>query len=106
MRCNKIAPISFPRLGAAGVGSDAAEPVARRTLQVLHDAGLTLDASVEAPSERSLRSSEPDVLCYATGEIATFEHSVERLCAAGAALPPLRIARPVTSAGHSPGDTP
>lgn len=64
---------------------DAGEPVARRTLQVIEEAGLEYDragAAVEA-------------LCYATGDVTAFERSVERLRAASAALPPLRISRPV-----------
>ena len=64
---------------------DAGDPVARRTLHVIAEAALDLDRG--AP--------EVEVLCYATGDVAAFESTVERLRAAGAALPPLRISRPV-----------
>ncbi|MFA7249936.1 MAG: glutamate racemase [Dehalococcoidia bacterium] len=64
---------------------DAGEPVARRTLHVIAEAGLEVDAG----------EPEREALCYATGDVAAFESTVERLRAAGAALPPLRISRPV-----------
>jgi len=64
---------------------DAAEPVARHTMNVIARANLDVDAS--AP--------EREVLCYATGDAAAFEATVERLRAAGAALPPTRVSRPV-----------
>src|SRR5690606_12151535 len=60
---------------------EAGEPVARRTLHVIEEAGLEVDPA--AP--------EVEVLCYATGDVTAFESTVERLRAAGAALPPLRI---------------
>lgn len=64
---------------------EAGEPVARRTLHVIAEAGLEVDPA--AP--------ECEALCYATGDVAAFERTVERLRAAGAALPPFRISRPV-----------
>ncbi|MGE3855692.1 MAG: glutamate racemase [Dehalococcoidia bacterium] len=64
---------------------DAGDPVARRTLHVIAEAGLEVDAG----------GPEVEALCYATGDVTAFESSVERLRAAGAALPPLRISRPV-----------
>lgn len=64
---------------------DAADPVARRTLHVLQECGFALDEPGE-PRE---------VLCYATGDATALERTVERLRAAGADLPPLRVARPV-----------
>ena len=63
---------------------DAGDPVARRTLQVIGEAGLEVPAGAEV-----------EALCYATGDVTAFEHTVDRLRAAGAALPPLRISRPV-----------
>ncbi len=64
---------------------DAAEPVARRALHLIAEAGLVIDAE----------AAEREVLCYATGDAAAFEAAVERLRAAGAALPPTRVSRPV-----------
>jgi glutamate racemase len=64
---------------------DAGDPVARRTLHVIAQAGLEVDAD----------GPEVEALCYATGDVTAFESTVERLRAAGAALPPLRISRPV-----------
>jgi glutamate racemase len=64
---------------------DAGDPVARRTLHVIAEAGLELD----------LAGPEVEALCYATGDVTAFESTVDRLRAAGAALPPLRISRPV-----------
>ena len=64
---------------------DAAEPVARRTLHVIAEAGREIDLAVP----------EREVLCYATGDVAAFEATLERLRAGGAALPPLRVSRPV-----------
>ncbi|MEX2446790.1 MAG: glutamate racemase [Dehalococcoidia bacterium] len=64
---------------------EAAEPVARRTLHVIGETGLEVDAA----------AAEEEVLCYATGDVAVFEAVVERLRTAGAALPPLRVSRPV-----------
>lgn len=76
---------------------DAGEPVARRTLHVIAEAGLDLDADRIATdaAPASGGTSEAEVLCYATGDVAAFEGAVDRLRAAGAALPPLRISRPV-----------
>ena len=68
---------------------DAGDPVARRTLHVIAEAGLDLDTA----------GAEVEALCYATGDATAFERTVERLRAAGAALPPLRISRPVARAG-------
>jgi glutamate racemase len=64
---------------------DAAEPVARRALYVLDQAGHAADAG---PPRQ--------VLCYATGDAGALEATLERLRAAGAALPPLQVARPVS----------
>ena len=64
---------------------DAGDPVARRTLHVIAEAGLEVD----------LAGPEVEALCYATGDVTAFESTVDRLRAAGAALPPLRISRPV-----------
>ena len=64
---------------------DAGEPVARRTLDLIAKAGLEVDRD----------AAEVEALCYATGDVIAFESTVERLRAAGAALPPLRISRPV-----------
>ncbi|MDP2327989.1 MAG: glutamate racemase [Dehalococcoidia bacterium] len=64
---------------------DAAEAVARRTLYVLDQAGHHID----------MRAPAREVLCYATGDAASLEQTVERLRAAGADLPPLRVAKPV-----------
>ncbi len=64
---------------------DAGDPVARRTLHVIAEAGLEVD----------LGGPEVEALCYATGDVTAFESTVDRLRAAGAALPPLRISRPV-----------
>lgn len=63
---------------------DAAEPVARRVLSVIAEAGQAVPAG--APEE---------VLCYATGDADTFEATIERLRTDGAAFPPLRVLRPV-----------
>lgn len=63
---------------------DAAEPVARRALAVLAEHGIAV-----APGP------EREVLCSATGDVAEFERTIARLRAAGAALPPLRVLRPV-----------
>lgn len=64
---------------------DASDPVARRTLHVIEQAGLEVDRA----------GAEVEALCYATGDVTAFESTVDRLRAAGAALPPLRISRPV-----------
>jgi len=74
---------------------DAAEPVARRVVSLLTDAG----------GDPGADGVESEVLCYATGDAGRFAASLERLREAGADLPPLRIAAPpsFTSAGISPG---
>ncbi len=64
---------------------DPAEAVARRALFVIEEAGHHIEA--DAPPR--------EVLCYATGDATALERTVERLRAAGADLPPLRVARPV-----------
>lgn len=63
---------------------DAAEPVALRVLTVMADAGQAVPSG---PVE--------EVLCYATGDADPFEATIERLRKDGAALPPLRVLRPV-----------
>lgn len=63
---------------------DAAEPVARRVLTVMAEAGQVV------PSDPA-----QEVLCYATGDADSFEATIERLRKDGAALPPLRVLRPV-----------
>ncbi|TAJ21932.1 MAG: glutamate racemase [Dehalococcoidia bacterium] len=63
---------------------DAAEPVARRVLTVMAEAGQAVPSG--APEE---------VLCYATGDADRFEATIARLREDGAALPPLRVLRPV-----------
>ena len=69
---------------------DAAEPVARRAL-------FLLDAAGAEPS-----SGEPQVVvCYATGDAQRFAATVERLRAAGAELPPLRVAPLPTGASRA-----
>lgn len=64
---------------------DAAEPVARRVLAVMAEAGQ----DVPPPG------AAQEVLCYATGDADSFEATIRRLRDAGAALPPLRVLRPV-----------
>ncbi len=64
---------------------DAAEPVAWRTRAVLSELGFDPDA-VEEPRE---------VLCYATGDPAGLEATIEGLRRAGADLPTLNVGRPV-----------
>ncbi|RLT39552.1 MAG: glutamate racemase, partial [Chloroflexi bacterium] len=63
---------------------DAAEPVARRVLTVMAEAGQVVPSG---PAQ--------EVLCYATGDADSFEATIERLRKDGAALPPLRVLRPV-----------
>ena len=63
---------------------DAAEPVARRVLTVMAEVGQGVPAG--PPQE---------VLCYATGDADPFEATIQRLRDGGAALPPLRVLRPV-----------
>ena len=63
---------------------DAAEPVARRVLTVMAEAGQGVPPG--PPQE---------VLCYATGDADLFEATIGRLRDGGAALPPLRVLRPV-----------
>jgi glutamate racemase len=73
---------------------DASEPVARRAVALLAEAGDDPGPAGEAA----------EVVCYATGDAGRFAHSVERLRAAGAALPPLRVEPlPATAATASPG---
>ena len=74
---------------------DAGEPVARRTLHVIAEAGLNVDSASSEPPAPEVPAPEITVLCYATGDVAAFESTVGRLRVAGAALPPLRISRPV-----------
>jgi len=64
---------------------DAAEPVARRTRAVLRELGFDPDAAGE-PRE---------VLCYATGDPASLEATIDGLRRAGADLPTMNIGRPV-----------
>ena len=64
---------------------DAADPVARRTRTVLRELGFDPDA--EGPAR--------EVLCYATGDPASLEATIEGLRRAGADLPALNIGRPV-----------
>ena len=59
---------------------DAAEPVARRVAQQLEQHGLPLP-----------QGAEVRVACSTTGDLVTFEAVLERLRAAGAELPPLRL---------------
>ncbi|TAK74975.1 MAG: glutamate racemase [Dehalococcoidia bacterium] len=63
---------------------DAAEPVARRVLAVMAESGQHVPSG---PAQ--------EVLCYATGDADSFEATIRRLRDAGAALPPLRVLRPV-----------
>ncbi len=63
---------------------DAAEPVARRVLAVMAEAGQAVPAG-----------AAQKVLCYATGDADAFEATIGRLRTDGAALPPLRVLRPV-----------
>lgn len=69
---------------------DAAEPVARRAVQVLRERDIDL------PDHAAVGDEEHEALCYATGDPAEFEATIERLRAAGADLPALRIGRPVS----------
>lgn len=64
---------------------DAADPVARRTRNVLAELGF----DPEAPGEPR------EVLCYATGDPAALEATIEHLRRGGADLPTLNIGRPV-----------
>jgi glutamate racemase len=63
---------------------DAAEPVARRVLTVMAEAGQAVP-----------NGAAEEVLCYATGDADPFEATIDRLRKDGAALPPLRVLRPV-----------
>jgi hypothetical protein len=56
--------------------------VARRVLQQLREHGLALPGGAEVVVE-----------CAATGDAEGFAATLERLRAAGAALPPLRVLR-------------
>lgn len=62
---------------------DAAEAVARRVQQQLVEHGLAVPGGAEVTVD-----------CAATGDAAAFAATVERLRAAGSALPPLRVLRP------------
>ena len=62
---------------------DAATPVARRALQQLEEHGLPVPDGGEA---------EP-VVCSVSGDPQAFEATLDRLRAAGAPLPPLRVLR-------------
>ena len=67
---------------------DAAEPVARRVRQQLAAHGLLV------PEDAAAASPSPvPALCGATGDPAAFAASLARLRAAGADLPPLRLAQ-------------
>ena len=85
---------------------DAGEPVARRTLHLIAEAGLDVGGDVGAGSPEVPDVPEEEVLCYATGDFAAFESTVERLRAAGAALPPIRIFRPVARRSGVSKDSP
>lgn len=67
---------------------DAAQPVARRTMQVLRETGLEVDGPAETADPQ-------EVLCYATGDASAFEATIQRLRDSGADLPEMRIGRPV-----------
>ncbi len=68
-------------LGDAVEVIDTAEPVARRVLQQLTAHGIALAAD----------GVEAEVVCSVTGDTLAFEETVERLRAAGAPLPALRV---------------
>ncbi|MSQ41546.1 MAG: glutamate racemase [Dehalococcoidia bacterium] len=73
------------RIAGPGVGVvDAAEPVARRALQQLEQHALPLPPA-GAP--------EQPVVCSVTGAPDAFAATLERLRAAGATLPPIRLLR-------------
>lgn len=72
---------------------DAAEPVARRTLTVLRERGL-LDGDSGDDAADGAAEARP-ILCYATGDPASLEATIEGLRRAGADLPTLNIGRPV-----------
>jgi glutamate racemase len=74
---------------------DAAEPVARRVLSLLPDAG----------GDPGPGGVAAEVLCYATGDAGRLAAALDRLRATGADLPPLRVlAHPsLTIASTSPG---
>ena len=65
---------------------DAAEAVARRVEQQLEAHGLLLPEGTPVP-----------VLVSTTGDPARLERSIDRLRAAGAALPPLRLVHPAAA---------
>ena len=75
---------------------DAAEPVARRAVSLLAQAG----------SDPGPDGTPREVLCYATGDAARFAATVARLRAAGADLPPLRVASVQIAAQSAPGARP
>ncbi|MEX1022679.1 MAG: glutamate racemase [Dehalococcoidia bacterium] len=77
---------------------DAAEPVARRALHVLRERGFEVDAGIDAAGEAR------EVLCYATGDPAALEATIERLRRAGADLPVLRVCAPVAPVTESGGE--
>ena len=75
---------------------DPAEPVARRVISLLDAAGAATQSDESA-----------EVVCYATGDVDRFARSVERLRAAGAVLPPIRVERlPAAPTPSSPGKRP
>ncbi len=78
-----LRPVLERIIGDAVQVVDAAEPVARRTLQQLEEHGLM-------PSDGE---GEQSVVCYVTGDPAAFEAALTRLRAAGAPLPPTRVLR-------------
>ncbi|MBM4410985.1 MAG: glutamate racemase [Chloroflexi bacterium] len=79
-----LRPTLAAQLPASVEVLDAAEPVASRVLTVMAEAGQHVPAG--PPQE---------VLCYATGDADQFEATIRRLRDGGAALPPLRVLRPV-----------
>lgn len=75
---------------------DAAEPVARRTREVLRATGAAAAIGADPGQPEAGRADEArDVLCYATGDPVGLERTIERLRRAGAELPPLTVGRPV-----------
>lgn len=71
---------------------DAAQPVARRTMHVLREAGFEVD---EPSGEGAESAEQREILCYATGDAVAFEATIQRLRDSGADLPGMRIGRPV-----------
>ena len=72
--------------GAAEV-IDAAAPVARRTRRQLE---AYAPESLDGDGEQAERAEQP-VICSTTGDPTAFEALLQRLRAAGAQLPPLRV---------------